>query len=75
MLRTALAAQGATEAVAPTSIRAVNIRKSMLGDVMIVVLITLMGIPYIFQFPVQISEPIAKQLIVESEKDRAAGQA
>ncbi len=75
VLRTALAAQGATEPVAPTEIREVRVQKAFLADMMVVELITTMGIPYIFQFPSQMSEAIADRLKTEAAKDHPAGRA
>lgn len=75
MLRAALTSQGAVEMIAPIEIREIHIQKAPLGEVMVLELITTLGIPYSFQFPLRISEALAERLKTEAGKDRQVGRA
>ena len=75
LLRTGLTAQGEAVSIPAPQIREVRINKTLLGDMMAVELITTMGFPFVFQFPVHMSESIADRLRSEAAKDRPAGRA
>jgi hypothetical protein len=75
LLRTGLTAQGEAVSIPAPQIREVRINKTLLGDMMAIELITTMGFPFVFQFPVHMSESIADRLKSEAVKDRPAGRA
>jgi len=75
MLRAEFTAQGAAVPVKATEIREMRIHKALLGDSVVLELITMLGIPYIFQFPAHMAVAAAERLRNEAAKDHPAGRA
>ena len=75
ILRLELSKQGALEQVASEQIREAHIQKNQLSGQVLVHLTTVLGVPYIFQFPPQAALRLANWLKNEAEKETPMGSA
>ena len=75
LLRAGLIAEGAAVPIPAQELREIRIQKSLLEEIMIIELITTMGIPFVFQFPVRMAEALSDRLKNEAGKDHQIGRA
>lgn len=73
MLRTGMIANGEVVSIPAQELREIRFQKTLLGEMMAIELITTMGIPFVFQFPVHMSQAIADRLTNEPATDRPVG--
>jgi hypothetical protein len=74
-LRVALAGQNAWEQVATEQIREAHVQKDQLPGQVLVQLTSVLGVPYLFQFPPQAALQIAEWLKTEAAKESPMGTA
>jgi hypothetical protein len=75
VLQMALTSENATELVAVENLEDVHIQKDRWSDIVVLLLTTVQGIPYVFQVPSQSASEIADLLKSEATKPTQIGNA